>query len=234
VEYRLRGLDGCERWISDRRFVHHLGGRILIDGIVSDVTGRRRLQDELTSALSEAQEANAALTLAHAQADHNARTDPLTGLWNRRHALTLLDRLVRQHDGGAGCVGLIVVDVDHFKLINDTYGHRAGDHVLTTISRRMQRLLAAEHSVARCGGEEFWVINQGRTARELLADADALRRRLASDPVAVATASLAVSVSAGVASSLQGYSTVDALVDAADSALYRAKQSGRATVKLAA
>ncbi|MEX6508367.1 GGDEF domain-containing protein [Jiella sp. M17.18] len=162
-----------------------------------------------------------------------ALTDPLTGLANRRAFRAVLSReLLRARERGSGLV-LLVVDIDHFKRVNDSYGHAAGDAVLEAVGALLRSGLREGDVVCRHGGEEFCVVLPntslvagGRTAERI--------RTLVRDAEMPATpAALRLTVSIGVAAAAAG-STPDSLHAAADAALYAAKRAGRDRVFVAA
>lgn len=163
------------------------------------------------------------LRRAVAEQQRLAVTDGLTGLYNRRYLMTTLDRL-RTAPGGRP-VSLLVVDLDHFKLVNDTYGHLAGDAVLEAAAARITAAVRAADVVARYGGEEFVVLLADTDGPEAERLAERIRRRLRDSPIAAGAAVIAVTASIGVASSPDG--AVPQLLEAADRALYRAKAQGR-------
>jgi diguanylate cyclase (GGDEF)-like protein len=159
----------------------------------------------------------------------SALTDPLTGLYNRRH----LDRRLAEELAFARrhrtALTLMLLDVDHFKRINDRYGHLAGDAVLRVLAKLIQTVVRTEDLVARYGGEEIAVIARGidRVGAHLFAER--LRKRIASTEMPWAGEVLRVTASIGVAV-VDGAVDVPALTDvvgAADDALYAAKDSGR-------
>jgi two-component system cell cycle response regulator len=157
-----------------------------------------------------------------------AVTDGLTGLRNRRYITRHLEGLLR-----AGSVALLMLDVDRFKAVNDTYGHAAGDQVLQDVALRMRQHLRAVDVVARFGGEEFVVAMAGADEDEAVQVAERLRESLLDTPVALEQQrSLAITASIGVAVSRAG-DTLDDLTSAADAALYRAKANGRNRVEVA-
>jgi diguanylate cyclase (GGDEF)-like protein len=157
-----------------------------------------------------------------------ATRDQLTGLLNRREFDRILaDEAERSRRFGRP-FGLVMVDIDHFKAVNDVHGHPAGDAVLREVGRRLGGLVRSVDRVARFGGEEFALIimeSSGPAAREM---ADRVRAAIERDPVAVREAvSLQITVSAGAAAMPADAKTADELVAAADKALYAAKARGR-------
>ncbi|MEL6947667.1 MAG: PleD family two-component system response regulator, partial [Pseudomonadota bacterium] len=162
--------------------------------------------------------------------------DPLTGLFNRRYFDTHMEALLDKACASSQPLSLMVLDIDHFKMVNDTYGHQAGDEVLKTFAERIQRNMRAKNLVCRFGGEEF-VIALPETDRDLAyVIADRMRREIAEAPFVVlgGEQSISVTVSAGIAS-LQGpQDHAGDLVKRADEALYEAKRNGRNQVVQAA
>jgi two-component system cell cycle response regulator len=156
-----------------------------------------------------------------------AVTDQLTGLRNRRYLMRHLEGVLR---GGEAAV--LLLDVDRFKAINDTYGHAAGDAALREVADRLKGHLRAADVVARYGGEEFMVVLAGAPAEYAAAVADRLRLTLSDRPIQVGEVQLRVTASIGVAMAPQGTSAADASL-AADRALYRAKAGGRDRVEQA-
>ena len=182
--------------------------------------------------------------LAHVNArlDALARTDPLTGLYNRRHAAhTIPQRLAGTADGTlAGCQHLFVLlDVDHFKAINDRHGHEAGDAVLVEVARRLGQQLRQGDCLARWGGEEFLMVCFDLAPGEHAAIAERLLAAINRTPVTVpGTAPLAVTVSLGLALCGNGAATESGIwkrcIRQADAALYASKAAGRNRWQLAA
>jgi len=149
-----------------------------------------------------------------------AERDGLTGLYNRRAGENLLSKLVASPERSDA---LVLFDIDHFKRINDTYGHPAGDEVLRQVARRCEALLRKEDVFARWGGEEFLVLVRGTREDGGINAAEHLRQAVCGTPIdPVGT----VSASFGVAR-FRGSDTVDTWVARADTALYAAKSAGR-------
>jgi diguanylate cyclase (GGDEF)-like protein len=130
-------------------------------------------------------------------------------------------------------LGVVIVDLDHFKNINDTYGHVAGDAVLREAARRMQNGIRQYDCVGRYGGEEFLILFPGCTEQECFAQADRLRKQLAQTEMSVNDSALRVTASFGVTAARPGENcTQEALIRRADEALYLAKKSGRNRVEI--
>ncbi len=159
--------------------------------------------------------------------------DPLTGALNRGEGVRVLEReLVRSRREGTR-VSLLLLDLDHFKQINDTYGHPGGDAVLRAVVERLQTTLRPYDLVARYGGEEFVVVLPGCDLVKGTSVAERLRVAIAARPVDSGGRVIAVTASFGLAS-WDGAASVDSLVESADRALYRAKRAGRNRVEAAA
>ncbi|MBJ3763442.1 diguanylate cyclase [Maribius pontilimi] len=154
-----------------------------------------------------------------------AAHDSLTGLFNRRYAMRYLEDLARQARETGRPYGLLVLDVDHFKAINDARGHAAGDMVLTQIARRLSDSIRDGDLLARIGGEEFLVALPSSSDADALAAAERLRRAVSAAPVPAPDGSaLPITVSVGAAC---GSAAPERMLALADAALYRAKDAGR-------
>lgn len=173
-----------------------------------------------------------ALDQARAEQERLAVTDALTGLYNRRFVEELLQIEIERARRKQGNVGLIVIDVDHFKHVNDKYGHAVGDHVLVAVAERLSAALRPSDILARYGGEEFLAVVPDADSETTLEVAERLRVALASRPVTRHGYTIPVTVSAGVAGTL-GDGDVTAMMREADRALYAAKAAGRNRVQLA-
>ncbi|MBO6938034.1 MAG: GGDEF domain-containing protein [Deltaproteobacteria bacterium] len=149
--------------------------------------------------------------------------DGLTGLYNRRY----LDERLEQESAYSARheqpLSVILIDLDHFKQVNDEHGHAAGDTVLRSVSRVIEGAVRSEDIVARYGGEELCVLARGTAARGALALAERLRRNVESLPIRCDAVTLRVTASFGVATAHAS----DGLLEAADAALYAAKEAGR-------
>jgi two-component system cell cycle response regulator len=171
--------------------------------------------------------------------DHSlelAVTDQLTGLHNRRYMTGQLDALVKRASHGGDAVACLLIDIDHFKKINDGYGHDVGDEVLREFAVRLASNVRAIDLPCRYGGEEFVTIMPGTALDDAERIAERIRRYVSGSPFRVAQGSelLTVTISIGVAVLSGGDDTSEALLKRADEALYRAKRAGRNRVVAAA
>jgi len=168
---------------------------------------------------------------AHRQLRVQATRDGLTGLWNRTAILDILDRELARAQREHGAVGVVMADVDHFKRVNDVYGHMAGDEVLRRTARRLLGVLRPYDTVGRYGGEEFLVVLPGCDAETTLILAERLCRSMAAEPIELEGLPVTVTLSLGVAA-WSGSEEACTRLRAADTALYRAKAAGRNRVSL--
>jgi two-component system cell cycle response regulator len=164
-----------------------------------------------------------------------AITDGLTGLHNRRYLERHLSVLVQQAVARGKPLSLLILDIDHFKAINDTHGHAAGDDVLREFSRRVRKAVRGIDLACRLGGEEFVVAMPDTDGALALLVGERIRQKIAGEAFqAEAGATMNVTVSIGVASLASSSDTAQILMKRADDALYRAKREGRNRVAAAA
>jgi two-component system, cell cycle response regulator len=158
-----------------------------------------------------------------------ALTDSLTGVYNRRYLMAHLDGLMVRAAEGHGGPGLLMLDLDYFKRINDTHGHSAGDAVLREVASRVARHVRGFDLVARYGGEEFVVVMPETGLPVATMVAERLRNVIAAKPISLGEGAgeVQVTVSVGIAVTREGGDSVSALLQRADKALYGAKASGR-------
>lgn len=186
-----------------------------LDELVARVTAAVRvkhLQDDLHNV-------NRLLT-------HQALTDPLTGLANRRHGYTELERLVSAGHRHGRSLAVLLADLDHFKMVNDTHGHDAGDSVLRDAARRLASAVRSTDLAVRWGGEEFVGLMPDASREHAETVAERIRAAVADPPFATTAGRLDVTMSVGWAMLTEGESGMD-LIARADTALYEAKRRGR-------
>ena len=158
-----------------------------------------------------------------------ATTDALTGLSNRRHFLAQAERVVSEWKRHSGALSLIILDIDHFKRFNDSYGHDVGDRVLAQVARSLRTTLRKEDLLARFGGEEFVVLLPRIALHEAhFGTAERLRAHVEATPLETSEGPVKITVSLGVAGfSLEAPSTLLGVLKRADEGLYEAKARGR-------
>ncbi|WP_172970254.1 sensor domain-containing diguanylate cyclase [Erythrobacter sp. THAF29] len=226
LHYELYGFDGELRSIEVKacNLKSQSGGTDRVVAVVRDDTDRiERVRELEFSRAAAVREASRARELA--------ATDPLTGLANRRSAMERLDSLIVDARRSTMPLVLVVFDIDHFKSVNDTYGHVEGDKVLKKVAQIAQDQAREDDVIGRVGGEEFiWVVPG---ATETIARVMSERLRLAIAEGSSTDKVPAVTISAGIAE-LDPQDTSLTLFARADSALYAAKSKGRNRVQLAA
>ncbi|MBK7673868.1 MAG: diguanylate cyclase [Candidatus Accumulibacter sp.] len=174
----------------------------------------------------------AELAVSNRRLEHAAMTDLLTGLPNRRAGMEALQRFWNASQRTGQPVAALMIDVDHFKSINDQHGHAIGDQVLQAVARAIQAAARKDDSVSRIGGEEFLLVCHDADPRAALLAAERLRRMVRELRITVANVQVQSSVSIGVANRENGMVEPDDMLRAADKALYAAKKAGRNRVCL--
>jgi diguanylate cyclase (GGDEF)-like protein/PAS domain S-box-containing protein len=215
AEYRIRTADGRDLW-AEAHMRAVLGEKGEIVGVVNslrDISQRRKLGDELESA---------------------AHTDVLTGIANRRAFSEAITSQIADVGHGQSMAFCALFDIDHFKTVNDSYGHEAGDRALQAFAGIAKETVRQSDLIARVGGEEFAIILYGTDVEGAMRVCDRLRERVADMSVSLEGGqTIRFTVSAGVAPIEIGMNEA-AILRAADAALYRAKSAGRNRLMLAA
>lgn len=194
----------------------------------------KRSQLEIRASRDQLAQMHTTLVGNSAELERAALTDPLTGLGNRR-ALTNSMRLFLSRDGAERrAVGVLLLDLDYFKQINDLYGHLAGDAVLREVADRLIRAVPEQAVIGRWGGEEFILLFERISLADAKVIAERVRGALADQPVRFESATIPISASIGVAiNHTLDTHVIDTLLGAADTALYHAKHMGRNRVEIA-
>jgi diguanylate cyclase (GGDEF)-like protein/PAS domain S-box-containing protein len=204
-EARLKRSDGSMFWADISAQLVVVAGRMCLLTGVRDISAQKRTEQRLREL---------------------AFLDPLTGLLNRRRFFEVAEDELLRADRYGGAVSLAMIDADHFKNINDMYGHAAGDDVLRHIARVLSTGLRRTDSVGRYGGEELALLLPAAELADAHAVVDELREVIAAEPVRADGVDVQARVSGGVASRRAGESLAS-LLRRADGALYRAKAEGR-------
>lgn len=215
AEHQNVKADGERAWVSWAvRPLHAADGSVQeIMFVGMDVTARKAMEAQLISL---------------------ATADSLTGAANRRHFLERAEVEIQRAARYGHPLSLALIDLDHFKKVNDTHGHHAGDAALTHLCRVLAGILRDVDVLGRMGGEEFAVLLPETDLVRAVRVAERMRAALESSPVPLAEGSLTLTLSAGVATHGPGAPTIDALLQQADAAMYQAKSAGRNQVKAAA
>ena len=158
---------------------------------------------------------------------HIAVTDELTGLKNRRHIMEQMNKEYQRAVRTGGTLSLMILDIDYFKKVNDSFGHVFGDTVLRAVAQEMQEGLRTYDLLGRIGGEEFLIASPGSTLDDATGLAERIRQKIKGRKIANRTQEITVTVSAGVTSLSEQDATADTILQRADDALYLAKQQGR-------
>ena len=250
LDWNMPGLDGLQvcrrvREIALRNppYVILLTARDekcdIVQGLeagANDYVAKPYDKDELLARIRVGQrmlELQANLMEARDALEHQATFDALTEILNRRAVLERLSQEISRAKREQGYFSVGMCDIDHFKTINDTHGHLAGDEALVSFARCMQAGLRDYDIFGRYGGEEFLVIAPGSMGHDRESLYERLRARVADNTIVTPAGPLTMTVSIGVAPGT-GLSTVDGLIADADAALYRAKAEGRNRVAYAA
>ncbi|MFV8572191.1 diguanylate cyclase [Marinobacter sp. SBS5] len=214
VEFPIACKDGREIWVWARGCgLTDDDGSRLLEGIVLDVSDRKALEREL---------------------EELATKDSLTGLLNRRELSRVLKEELERAQRYHRSLAVLWIDFDHFKKVNDNYGHAAGDLVLSTASRVLGNSVRGVDSVGRFGGEEFVVVLPEMGQTEALETAERLRQAVRHNPVVLESGDcVSVTISTGVAVYPAHGTNVEELSAEADKAMYRAKMQGRDCVAIA-
>ena len=163
-----------------------------------------------------------------------ATYDSLTDLLNRSAILDILRRELARAKRQQTSVGIAMVDLDHFKRVNDTYGHTAGDVVLREVAKRMTSSVRSYDAVGRYGGEEFLIVLPECGEQGVLSVAERIRSRICEKAVTIPAGIVSITVSLGVTvADLAAQLDMESLIQVADTALYKAKANGRNRVEFA-
>lgn len=232
-----KATDGADRKLSADG-LRAIGFPLIVGGSAMGVLGVRTTLAADRRRILEAAAALLAVSLKNAQlfreVKENSVKDALTGCFSKAHSIEVIDAELRRARRSQTPVSMIMFDLDHFKDINDRYGHLAGDAVLNAVGKRMKEVLRGSDLKCRYGGEEFLVLLPETPLHGARRVAETLRREIAERPVPWAGEGIPVTASFGLAQTQPGEVNVQAVIARADQALYRAKDDGRNCVRIAA
>ncbi len=222
-------IQALGRYLGVRAVPLHEGGRrrhgLLL--VLRDISKHRMSEDQLRDANTRLQAHVAEIETLQVKLQEQAIRDSLTGLFNRRFLEETLQREIARAARAGTPLGIVMIDIDHFKDLNDTHGHRAGDAALQALGRLLIANTRGGDVACRYGGEEFVLALPGATLEVARDRAEQLRRAVAALRVDHDDAKLSMTISAGIAAYPVHGERVDEVLDNADQALYQAKNSGR-------
>lgn len=235
-EHRMRMADGGYRWVLSRGVAVErdaTGYALRVIGTTTDVTEAHELHQQLERQTVGLRQINNRLAAKERELTRLAATDPLTGAYNRRTFMQRAELEVARALRRKMPLSLLMLDLDHFKRINDTWTHAGGDAVLKAVTQLCARLLRNQDTFARMGGEEFAVLLPDTGAFEGRSIAERLRAAIHELQITHEAETIPVTASLGVATLSAYDSDGEALLRRADVALYAAKRSGRDRVVMA-
>ncbi len=234
IEYSLTGIDGTEHWTKLTKTPwRSVDGKVIgIVGIAVDISENKEIERLLNTNNEKLKQQYGKLTFVHSQLREQSQRDPLTHLYNRRY---LDDHLLKEASSALRSkkkLGVVMIDLDHFKLINDSYGHLAGDEVLQVIARMVKTHLRTSDIVCRYGGEEILCLIPDTNSDIILTRIEQMRLKIANAVVIQSREDVRQTVSIGVAFFPDHGTDIAAVINAADEALYQAKQAGRNCIRV--
>ncbi|MBC3874247.1 diguanylate cyclase [Undibacterium flavidum] len=200
--------------------------------VFEDITERKKWQKSQSENLQKLELQYQQIVKLQEQLMLQVLRDPLTGLHNRRFMDEALMKELARAKRENYSLSLIMLDLDFFKRVNDTYGHAVGDQVLITLSKHLRAHARESDIVCRYGGEEFLVAMPHMTPEQAFRKIDSLRQIIAQTPVMYGSIPISITISAGVASFPENGDDIDALLRLADNAMYQSKHDGRNRVSL--
>ncbi len=228
IEVRVPRTDGDRYYITTAKPVLNADGTVAtVICISKEITERKRMEEELRQANERLSEHLAEIESLHETLREQAIRDPLTGLYNLRFLTESIKREIAQASRENGSLSIVLMDIDHFKNFNDTYGHKAGDEVLRELGKMLNAQTRAADIACRYGGEEFMIIMPSAHPTEAFKRAEQWRKSFESSKISNLGKLLSATLSAGVATFPDHGSTDDDIWRAADHALYIAKSAGR-------
>jgi len=228
IEVRVPRTDGDRYYITTAKPVLNADGTVAtVICISKEITERKRMEEELRRANEQLSAQLEQIESLHETLREQAIRDPLTGLYNLRFLTESIKREIAQASRENGSLSIVLMDIDHFKNFNDTYGHKAGDEVLSELGKMLNAQTRAADIACRYGGEEFMIIMPSAHPTEAFKRAEQWRKSFESTKISNLGKILSATLSAGVATFPDHGSTDDDIWRAADHALYMAKSAGR-------
>jgi diguanylate cyclase (GGDEF)-like protein/PAS domain S-box-containing protein len=233
IEVRVPRTDGDRFYITTVKPVLNPEGTVAsVICISKEITERKHMEEKLRQANEQLSAQLAEIETLHETLREQAVRDPLTGLYNLRFLTESMKREIAQATREHMPLSVVLMDIDHFKDFNDTYGHKAGDEVLQALGKMLGTQTRLGDIACRYGGEEFVIIMPAAQPEEAYKRAEQWRRMFEATQIVSNEVTLSATLSAGIATFPDHGSTVDEIWRAADHALYAAKSAGRNCISM--
>jgi diguanylate cyclase (GGDEF)-like protein/PAS domain S-box-containing protein len=214
--------------IATKRSLHKdAAGNLFLVGVIRDITQRKQMEEELKRTADDLFRSNHELKLQEVQLRQLAYHDPLTGLYNRKFFHEQLSESFNWSQTHNFMLGLLFIDLDGFKKINDTLGHDMGDRLLVIIAQRLNNALRASDTISRLGGDEFTVILRAITNKQVAATVAEKLLSVITEPIILNGHITIISASIGISIYPINSENSETLITQADTAMYRAKNLGK-------
>ena len=235
IEYRIRSKAGQWEWVESHEIIvskNEDGAPKDVLVVLTLITERKQAEQDLLHTKEAVEAKNDELQAALSREQIFARTDVLTEISNARHFFDVAKQEFEVARRYSQPLSIIIFDLDHFKQVNDTFGHQVGDKVLKHVAQIAIEQVREADTLARYGGEEFIVLLPNSNAQESSVVAERIRERISACHMVTDQEKVNVTISAGISELLLDVDTLDLLIRRADQALYEAKEAGRNCVRV--
>jgi diguanylate cyclase (GGDEF)-like protein/PAS domain S-box-containing protein len=220
--------------IATKRSLHKdAAGNLFLIGVIRDITERKLREEDLKRKAEELVRSNLELKTQEDHLRYLAYHDPLTGLPNRKYFLEQLQESMEWSAQNNSLLGVLFIDLDGFKQVNDTLGHEMGDRLLVTVAQRLNNALRTSDTVSRLGGDEFTIILRAIPDKKIITRIAEKALAVITEPIILDRNTARISASIGISLYPENSKNTDILIQQADAAMYRAKHSGKNRIEFA-